>query len=54
MEEKTTGPSAPECTATHLCLTCQTPTTYKYVCEHCSEAFLIELWNGGRELGLRP
>lgn len=37
----------------HPCMTCQTPTTYTYICEHCSELFLIELWEGGRARGLR-
>lgn len=43
-----------EAQGTHPCLTCKQPTEYKYVCEHCSELFLIELWEGGRAFGLRP
>lgn len=37
----------------HACMTCQQPTTYVYICEHCSELFLIELWEGGRARGLK-
>jgi hypothetical protein len=37
----------------HPCMTCQQPTTYTYICEHCSELFLIELWEGGRQRGLK-
>ena len=44
----------PDTLLTRSCINCKTPTTYTYLCEHCSEEFLIELWNGGRERGLRP
>ena len=47
------GEMSEETVPTNMCLTCHKPTHYDYLCEECSELFLIELWEGGRQRGLR-
>lgn len=34
------------------CLTCKEPTEYQYLCEHCSELFLIEMNIEARKFGI--